>query len=109
MQHEWINVGPQFTRDEWNLLRHQAAHERHVTAQLIEFGHSDFAASFLRCLLRCLLLRAAIPRVRALAGLDLGELGGNRVAFAPGKLREWRGSESEDGGLKPRPAKCAMR
>ena len=70
MQHERINVGPQFTRDERNLLRHQAAYERHVTAQSIELSHSDFATSLLRRPQRCLQLRAAIERVRAFAGLD---------------------------------------
>src|SRR5262249_34971685 len=41
VEHERINVRPQFSNDERNLLRHQPADEMHVTAQPVQLGDDD--------------------------------------------------------------------
>jgi hypothetical protein len=67
-------------------LRHQPADEMHVTAQPIQLGNLGQRRGELRpTAKRCKCSIVALQR--ALTGLDLGELGRNRVAFALNRLR----------------------
>jgi hypothetical protein len=73
VQHEWINVRPEFGHDKRNAMRHQTRDEVHVAAQTIELGHNDrrrplgaAVAELASPLDRSRKLRPAVERVRAL-------------------------------------------
>jgi hypothetical protein len=85
VQHERIDVPAQCGNDERHPLRHQPADEGDVAAKPIELRHSDFAFSFLSGFERGLEFGTAIERVRAFAGLDLGEFGDDGEALGLGK------------------------
>ena len=91
VQHERVGIGAEFRDDEGDALRHQAGNEGDVAGEAVELGHHDRALCLARCGQRCGELRAAVERVGALAGLDLGELVKDGDALGFGKAGD-RGS-----------------
>ena len=69
MQHEGIRVATKFCDYERHALCHQASHERDIAGEAIQLRDQDAALGGLSCVQGSGELRAAVQRVRALAGL----------------------------------------
>ena len=83
VQHERIGIGTELGDDERNPLRHQPGNEGHIARQAIELRHDDRAFGLAGQGEGGCQLRPAVEGIRALAGLDLGELldDGNALGF----------------------------
>ena len=80
MQQEWVHIFAHVGNDERHGARHKSGDECHVAAEPVELGNRDRALLALRPRQCGDKLRAAIKRVRTLAGFDLDELGNDREA-----------------------------
>jgi hypothetical protein len=79
VQHEWVCIRAQLSYDERHPLCHEAGDEGHVARQPVELGDDDRILAGLAGCQRRGELWAPVQRVGTLAGLDLGELGDERV------------------------------
>ena len=90
VQHERVGIGAQLGDHERHLVRHQAGDEMHIARQPVELRDGDGALALARLGERRDELWPAIQGVRALAGLDLGELGGDGEALGLGERGDGR-------------------
>ena len=74
VKHQGVGIGAEFRHDEGDALGHQAGNEGDIPGEAFELGHQHRTLGLARCRQRCGELRPSIERIRALAGLDLGEL-----------------------------------
>jgi hypothetical protein len=104
MQHERVNVGPQFGDQERHTVWHQTADEVNIAAQTIELGddHRTFSAARFRESRRK--LRAPIKSVGALATFDFNEGCRDLESFSFSEAGESRALALN---AQPRPALAA--
>jgi hypothetical protein len=85
VQHERVCIRTKLGNDEWDPLSHQPGDEGNVAGEAIELGDDDRAFAGLAGCQRRSELWSPFQGVGALAGLDLRELGDQRVALGLGE------------------------